>query len=132
MDIVDVVDNTPLEKEKHEHKRGHLLLPDDIRASIPTLYKQAKLGDEAIAYVRFTSHHGWSWFVTEFDGQDKMYGLVRGHELEWGFFSLSELTNVWEERWGGQPAVQRVLNFTPMTITQAREVLVQERPWMYR
>lgn len=33
----------------------------------------------------------WTWYATEFDGVDTFFGLVRGHETELGYFSLSEL-----------------------------------------
>lgn len=130
IEVVDVVDMLPPEREPNERKRKHLLLPDDVRAQLPKLYKQERLGDEAIAYLRLDSSHGWSWFVTEFDGIDRMFGLVRGYELELGFFSLSEIATP-IDRWEN-PAVTRNQHFTPMTLAQAREVLKQERPWQYR
>lgn len=37
---------------------------------------------------------GWSWLVLEFDGQDTLFGLVRGFETELGYFSLSELESI--------------------------------------
>lgn len=37
------------------------------------------------------SFSGWYWFVTEKHRDRVAFGLVRGHETEWGYFSLDEL-----------------------------------------
>lgn len=37
------------------------------------------------------SFSGWYWFVTEFHPDELAFGLVRGFETEWGYFSLKEL-----------------------------------------
>lgn len=69
------------------------LLPPSIRAQIPPIYAQQNV--DAIAYVKlFTPDANWTWFITEFDGEDLCFGLVRGHEEELGYFSLAELQTV--------------------------------------
>lgn len=69
------------------------LIPNDIK--IPKLYEQDGKGDEAIAHVKlFTPDSNWTWFVTEWDGEDRCFGLVKGFETELGYFSLSELKAV--------------------------------------
>ena len=40
------------------------------------------------------SHSGWYWFVTELHPDRLAFGLVRGHETEWGYFSLDELQDL--------------------------------------
>jgi len=68
------------------------LLPEGARRKLPRLYAQEKLGAEAVAYVKyFTPDSSWTWYATEFDGQDTFFGLVDGFEKELGYFSLSEL-----------------------------------------
>ena len=37
------------------------------------------------------SVHGWYWFVTEYHEGSLAFGLVKGWELEWGYFDLAEL-----------------------------------------
>jgi hypothetical protein len=37
------------------------------------------------------SFTGWYWFVTELHPDGVAFGLVRGFETEWGYFSLKEL-----------------------------------------
>jgi hypothetical protein len=42
----------------------------------------------------FTPDSGWTWWATEFDGEDLFFGLVHGAEEELGYFRLSELKQV--------------------------------------
>ena len=71
------------------------LMPGEIRATLPPLYSQESKGLEAIAPVKFFVPAGsWTWYATEFDGDDLMFGLVSGFEVELGYFSLCELDNV--------------------------------------
>ena len=42
----------------------------------------------------FTPDSSWTWYATEFDGEDTFFGLVDGFEKELGYFSLSELKSV--------------------------------------
>ena len=39
----------------------------------------------------FTPDSNWTWYASEFDGEDIFFGLVAGFEIELGYFSLSEL-----------------------------------------
>ena len=67
---------------------------------------------EAIAYVKFFSpYSGWTWFATEFDGEDTFFGLVIGHFTELGYFSLSELKSL---GW----MIERDRFFTPTPISK--------------
>lgn len=71
------------------------LLTQEIRRKLPALYSQDGKGGEAIAHVKFfTPDSSWTFYATEFDGEDKFFGLVDGHEKELGYFSLSELQKV--------------------------------------
>jgi len=47
-----------------------------------------------IACKWFTPDSNWTWYVIEYDGNDTCYGLVDGHEKEFGYFSLSEIQGV--------------------------------------
>ena len=40
------------------------------------------------------SFSGWYWFVTERHAGKLAFGLVRGLETEWGYFSLDDLENL--------------------------------------
>ena len=87
------------------------LLTKEITKRLPPLYSQEDKGQKAIAYVKFfTPDSSWTWYATEFDGKDLFFGLVDGHEKEFGYFSLSELQTV---RGPMGLAIERDLHFNP-------------------
>lgn len=69
------------------------LLTKELRAKLPKLYQTEKIPcEEKTAVVKFFQPWGsWTWYATEFDGDDLFFGLVHGFEKEWGYFSLREL-----------------------------------------
>jgi len=55
------------------------LLTKEILEKLPKLYTQEEKGLEAIAIVKFfTPDSNWTWYATEFDGDDLFFGLVEG------------------------------------------------------
>ena len=71
------------------------LITQKLRKQLPPLYSQEDKGGEAVAVVKFfTPDSNWTWYATEFDGDDMFFGLVDGLEQEQGYFNLSELQNV--------------------------------------
>ena len=71
------------------------LLTKAIRDKLPPLYGQEKVKDP-IVHVKFFNPMGsGTWYVTEFDGEDTMFGYVTGlGGDELGYISLSELEPV--------------------------------------
>lgn len=68
------------------------LITQQLRQQLPPLGAQDGLGGEALAYCKFfTPDSSWTWYVTEYDGDDLLFGLVDGLDRELGYFSLSEL-----------------------------------------
>jgi hypothetical protein len=68
------------------------LLTAEIREALPSLRSTEPLGMDAPIIVKyFTPTSSWTWYATEFDGEDLFFGLVDGHCKEIGYFSLSEL-----------------------------------------
>jgi hypothetical protein len=83
---------------------------------------------DAVAHIKFfTPDSSWTWYASEFDGEDRFVGLVIGHEIELGYFSLSELQSVLGPL--GLP-FERDLYFTPETIGELMRKHEQE--WMSR
>lgn len=75
--------------------RGDSLLPPEIRKAMPALKSTEALGMDAPIIVKFfTPTSNWTWYATEFDGDDMFFGLVDGFEKELGYFSLRELESV--------------------------------------
>ncbi len=99
-----------------ERSRGHELLDQASRERLPPLYANEALGLAALALVKFfTPDSNWTWYASEFDGDDIFFGLVSGFEVELGYFALSEL----EETRGplGLP-IERDLHFEPKTLKE--------------
>jgi len=71
------------------------LLTKEIRRKLPPLYSQDGKGGKAICYLKmFTPDGNFTFYATEYDGEDTFFGLVDGHCKELGYFSLSELKGV--------------------------------------
>jgi hypothetical protein len=108
-------------------KRPHQmqLLTKDIRKHLPPLGSQNGKGGKAVAYVKFfTPDSSWTWYATEFDGQDTFFGLVEGQEKELGYFSLAELQGV---RGPMGLAIERDLHWTPKTLAEIAPEMFTER-----
>lgn len=63
---------------------------------VPKLYSQdGKVNTEVTAFVKIFDPSGsWTWFITEWDGEDTCFGLVKGHETELGYMNLREMARV--------------------------------------
>ena len=105
--------------------RGMKLLPKEIREQLPPLYSQDGKGGKAIVYTKyFTPSSNWTWLITEGEpvldeSQNevdyKFFGLVFGHEREFGYVLLSELEEVRGPM--GLP-IERDLHFRPKTLEE--------------
>jgi hypothetical protein len=106
------------------NKRGHKLVTKELLTKLPQLYSQEDKGLEALARVKFFSpYSNWTWYATEFDGEDIFFGYVEGFENELGTFSLSELDKATFKMYGVEvPAVERDLHWTPKTLKELMEV----------
>jgi hypothetical protein len=105
-----------LKKDKEDKVTIMKLLTQEVRKKLPPLYSQEKLGGNAIVYVKFfTPDSNWTWWATEFDGEDTFFGLVEGHCKELGYFSLSELETVRGSL--GLP-IERDLYWRPKTLEE--------------
>lgn len=95
------------------------LLTKEILKSLPPLYSQEKLGDNAIVRVKFfTPWTKWTWYATEYDPEEGIFfGLVQGDEEELGYFSLEELESL-KGPFGLK--IERDLHFRPKTIGELR------------
>jgi len=96
------------------------LLPSEIRAQLPPLYTTEHEEDPLVRCKFFTPWSHWTWLITEFDGEDTLFGWVYGDVAELGYFSLSELESV-RGPFGVQ--VERDLCFEPCAMSVAQEQL---------
>ena len=94
------------------------LLTPELRAQLPPLYAQDGNPD-AIAYVKFfVPNSNWTWYASEFDGENTFFGLVQGFEEELGYFSLLEFQRF---RSSQGLRIERDLHFQPTPISQLRQ-----------
>src|SRR6188508_2567796 len=115
------------------------LLNAEIRAKLPPLYSQDKLGLKAVALVKyFTPDAGWTWYPSEgsyvdengyFDTDKEkvdylFFGLVIGLEIELGYFSLSDLISVGSD---ARLPIERDLYYQPQTLGDLQKRHLAER-----
>lgn len=78
------------------------LMTDEMLERVPKLYAQEKvpLSEKevhAAYFIPFRSN--WTWYMTEYDRESgDAFGLVLGHEPEWGYFNLNELNELNAQR----------------------------------
>ena len=70
------------------------ILTDDLRRKLPPLYATEGAYDPLVICKFFLPGTRWTWYATEYDGKDILFGYVVGLEPELGYFSLHELTKV--------------------------------------
>jgi len=101
------------------------LLTNELRRSLPPLGAAESPQVVAMARVKFfTPDSSWTWYASEFDGVDIFYGLVDGHEIEFGSFSLRELQAARGHL--GLP-IERDRFFTPVPLGELYTELRQAR-----
>jgi hypothetical protein len=88
------------------------MLTKELRKKLPALGE----GDGTAHVKFFTPWTNWTWYATEFDGEDMFFGLVDGHEKEIGYFTLSELEAV-NGPFGLK--IERDLYWTPVKVYEA-------------
>jgi len=100
------------------------LLTNEIRERLPKLYAMQNEKDPVLQVKFFTPWTSWTWFASEFDGEDLFFGLVQGFDTEWGYFSLKELEAI---RGPGGLQIERDLYFepTPASEIDARRVIAK-------
>lgn len=100
------------------------LIPEDLEKTLPRLYATEGQKDPVALVKLFAPDSTWRWYVTEFDPATRTcFGLVDGHETEFGYFSLNEL----EQAKGPLGCrIERDLYFTPTPISQIERELSRE------
>lgn len=91
------------------------LLTAEIRRRLPCL-NETRNDADPVAQVRFFgTWSDWTWYVTEYDGDDLFFGLVQGFEEELGYFRLSDF-----ESGRGLTNIERDLYFKPAPLSTVR------------
>ena len=108
-------------QDTHSGPRRHKLMTKELAATIPPLYANDGVEDDAVvARVKlFSPYNGWSWYITEWEAETgQCFGLVEGFETELGYFDLTELSEV--TAFGNVLAVERDLEWAPQTLGEIR------------
>jgi hypothetical protein len=86
---------------------------------LPPLYCGEEQELDALAQVKFfTPDAQWTWYASEFDGDDLFFGLVSGFDVELDYFSLKELKEVKDPM--GLP-IERDLYYEPKSLIELLE-----------
>ena len=94
------------------------LLTKEIKKKLPPLYATEGQDDPMVQVKFFTPDSNWTWYATEFDGEDIFFGFVVGHYPEFGYFSLREMEAVRGPL--GLP-IERDLYFEPCPLSEAKK-----------
>jgi len=107
-------------KTQMDKVRKHMLMPAEIRAKLPKLYSQENNRDPMVVVKYFSPFSQATWFVTEFDGEDTMFGWadLGFGEGELGYISLSELDTLNRR---GLPLIERDCYWKPVPLSQAKK-----------
>lgn len=97
------------------------IIPPELLNTLPNLYDTENTKDPICHIKLFTPDSNWTWFITEFSVEDKdtCFGLVSGHELELGYFTLSELSSI---RGPLGLKVELDISFSPTSLSEVRKL----------
>jgi len=95
------------------------LLPKNIRNKLPEIDSTQYGKDPKVFCKFFLPMTKWSWYATEFDGEDLFFGYVVGDYRELGYFRLSELMSI-EGPYG--LAVERDLYFDSQPLSEVKKL----------
>ena len=88
------------------------LMTEELAKGLPPLCSTEGEGDLVAMVHYFSCAGGWDWWLTEYDsGAGEAFGLVRGLETEWGYFSVWEMEQLNRSR--GLNVIERDELFEP-------------------
>lgn len=103
--------------------RRHKLITAADAQRLPAIHAQDGKGDEAVAFVKLFGGSRFTMYVTEFDGEDELFGFTvspLGPDCdEWGYSSLEYLAEM-ASRFG-TPLIERDLAFEPTKVGECRK-----------
>jgi len=97
---------------------AYVFIPEDMADKIPAMRATEGQPQPMAILKYFTPDSSWTWYVVEYDPEQRLcFGLVIGHEREFGYFSLEELEQVRGPM--GLP-IERDLHFDPQPVSECR------------
>ncbi len=101
-----------------------MLLTKANREALPPLYSQDGQDDPTVHVKFFNPTGGYTWYATEFDGEDTFFGWVDGGFPELEYFSLAEL-QAFRGKLG--LGIERDRYFKPQPLSQFRPLVEKAR-----
>lgn len=98
------------------------LMTKEIKNQIPGFRSTERIPvQDRVVYAKFFTPIGnWTWYALEYDSESReFFGLVSGHETEFGYFGLDELEGL---RLMYGLSVERDLYFSPTKIGDIPEL----------
>jgi len=75
-----------MNRQEMEPPTGQYLLDPESREKLPPLYIGEEQGLDALAHVKFfTPTSNWTWYASEFNGDDVFFGVMIGFAIEFGY-----------------------------------------------
>lgn len=94
-------------------------MTEELRKKLPRLYETERAEDPMVICKFFTPWSNWTWYATEFDGEDIFFGWVVGQDQELGYFSLKELESA---KGPFQLGIERDLYFDPTLLSKVKAI----------
>ena len=89
----------------------------EIKEKAEKQYEQGSDMEQMVVAKFFDAMGSWKWFLmNKSKDDDYCWGIVKGHEVEMGSFSIDELRSM-------QPRIQRDLYFEPTPANEVWDVL---------
>ena len=88
------------------------LITRELGEMLPRLYAtEDEEVPTALAHL-YAVWTDWDWYVVEYDPVERVaFGLVKGFETEWGYFSVAEMEDM--NRGAGFEVIERDEHFRP-------------------
>ena len=102
-------------QERDPDENPHNLITERMAENVPNILSTSEIDnkDKLVQAIYFVPFRDWTWYLTELDQNSNLaFGLVAGHEVEWGYFSIDELKEI---------KAERLLNFTPKTFEELKD-----------
>lgn len=97
---------------------AYVFIPEEMADKIPAMQATENQSDPLALLKYFTPDSSFTWYVLEYSPEDRLcFGLVIGHEREFGYFSLEELEQVRGPM--GLP-IERDLHFDPKPVAECK------------
>ena len=98
------------------------LLPKELEERLPSIEEAKNLNDPEIIVKYFHPMSDWTWYAAGYN-DGIFWGLVDGHYLETGLFSLKEMQEVKVLGLG----IERDLHFEPFKMSEIKSKIQERR-----